>query len=85
MRQRMRGAWKRGGSTVRDERVVLALLLAQLQPAAFPMALGVLYCDPVESYDHAVHRQADDMGARPAAQTDLQQLLQSGRTWEVGQ
>jgi 2-oxoglutarate ferredoxin oxidoreductase subunit beta len=61
----------------------LALLLAQLQPPEFPMALGVLYCDPVESYDQAVHRQAGDMGAQPAAQTDLVDLLRSGRTWKV--
>ncbi len=79
------GEYSESDLLVHDETsIALALLLAQLQPPALPMALGVLYCNPVETYDHAVHRQAGDMGAQPAAQTDLQQLLRSGRTWEVG-
>jgi 2-oxoglutarate ferredoxin oxidoreductase subunit beta len=79
------GEYSEADLLVHDEtNIALALLLAQLQPPEFPMALGVLYCNPVETYDHAVHRQAGDMGARPSAETDLQQLLRSGRTWRVG-
>jgi 2-oxoglutarate ferredoxin oxidoreductase subunit beta len=64
---------------VHDERNrTLASLLAVLAPPAFPMALGVLYCDPAESYEREVHAQ---VGA--GREGDLEELLRKGRTWTV--
>jgi 2-oxoglutarate ferredoxin oxidoreductase subunit beta len=57
----------------------LAQLLAALEPP-LPTAMGVLYCNPMESYEHDVYAQR---GAVPA-KTDLDALLNSERTWEVG-
>ncbi len=56
----------------------LAMLLARLEPP-FPTAMGVLYCNPTESYEHDVYAQ------KGAAQGkgDLDALLNSERTWEV--
>jgi 2-oxoglutarate ferredoxin oxidoreductase subunit beta len=56
----------------------LAQLLAALEPP-FPTAMGVLYCNPSESYEHEVYAQ------KGAAQGngDLDALLNSERTWEV--
>jgi 2-oxoglutarate ferredoxin oxidoreductase subunit beta len=56
----------------------LAQLLATLEPP-FPAAMGVLYCNPTESYEHDVYAQKTASG-RP----DLDALLNSERTWEVG-
>jgi 2-oxoglutarate ferredoxin oxidoreductase subunit beta len=60
----------------------LASMLVGLQPPAFPMALGVIYCDPAETYEDAVYSQvpADKGGV---AGTDLNALLRSGQTWTV--
>ena len=56
----------------------LAQLLAALEPP-FPTAMGVLYCNPTESYEHDVYAQ---QGAAPG-KGDLDALLNSERTWEV--
>jgi 2-oxoglutarate ferredoxin oxidoreductase subunit beta len=56
----------------------LAQLLAALEPP-FPTAMGVLYCNPTDSYEHDVYAQK---GAAPA-KVDLDALLNSERTWEV--
>src|SRR6266516_2141237 len=73
-----------GGVTAVDIRVndeknrPLAMLLARLEPP-FPTAMGVLHCNPTESYEHDVYAQ------KGAAQGkgDLDALLNSERTWEV--
>jgi 2-oxoglutarate ferredoxin oxidoreductase subunit beta len=57
----------------------LAGLLAGLQPPAFPMALGVLYCDPAMSYEREVETLAKAAGTGG----DLAALLTKGRTWQV--
>jgi 2-oxoglutarate ferredoxin oxidoreductase subunit beta len=57
----------------------LAGLLAGLQPPAFPMALGVLYCDPAMPYDREVEALAEAAGTGG----DLAALLTKGRTWQV--
>ncbi len=68
---------------VHDERNrVLASLLAQLEPPAFPMAIGVLYCDPAEPYERAVHNQLSAVKAK-RQNGDLAALLKGGRTWIV--
>jgi 2-oxoglutarate ferredoxin oxidoreductase subunit beta len=56
----------------------LAMMLAGLQPPAFPMVLGVLYCDPRPSYDSEVRSQIPDH-----ASVELDALLRSGDTWTV--
>src|SRR5512143_1786601 len=57
----------------------LASLLAALQPPAFPMALGVLYCDPATSYEREVEAQMAAAGPKG----ELAELLRRGRTWQV--
>jgi 2-oxoglutarate ferredoxin oxidoreductase subunit beta len=57
----------------------LAGLLLQLRPPEFPMALGVLYCDPAPSYEHDVFEQQTAAGRAG----DLTALLRRGRTWSV--
>lgn len=57
----------------------LASLLAAMQPPAFPMALGVLYCDPAASYEREVEAQVAAAGPNG----DLAALLKKGRTWQV--
>lgn len=59
----------------------LAFLLAQLSLPTFPMAFGVLYCDPMPSYDSAVSTQNADASAKGPA--DVDRLLRSGHTWKV--
>jgi 2-oxoglutarate ferredoxin oxidoreductase subunit beta len=62
---------------------VLAGALAQLQPPAFPVALGVLYCNPgVSTYDQAVRDQVQLALSKKGA-GDLNKLLRSGHTWKV--
>ncbi len=58
----------------------LAALLASLAPPTYPEVLGVLYCNPGESYTGAVERQMAKAASGPA---DLAALLRSGRTWTV--
>jgi len=60
----------------------LAQLLVALEPPAFPVALGVLYCDPAPSYEAEVHAQARaaGLGREPA---DLGALLRREGTWTV--
>ena len=59
----------------------LAGMLLALQPPAFPMALGVIYCDPAPTYEEAVYSQIPP-GAT-AAQADIDKLLHQGQTWTV--
>lgn len=58
---------------------VLATLLASLAPPAFPVALGVLYCDPAPCHEDALAAQA----GQAAAPADLNALLRRGATWTV--
>ena len=63
----------------------LAGLLAAMTPPALPVALGVIYCDPRPSYDRLVHEQAASAnGDASAKNRDLNALLRSGYTWQVG-
>ena len=60
----------------------LAGWLARMEAPDFPVAIGVLYCDPTESYEAAVGRQIED-AKKKAPQASLNSLLQSGHTWTV--
>ena len=66
---------------VHDEKnLVMAQMLASLETPDFPVAVGVLYCNPAESYDESVAAQ---MKAAGPAKSDLNALLRQGRTWKV--
>jgi len=58
----------------------MAMMLADLHPPAFPVATGVIYCDPAPSYEQLVHEQAAAAG-KP--KDDIGELIHSGRTWQV--
>ena len=61
---------------------VLATLLAQMEGPNFPVAIGVLYCNPSNTYEGAVHAQiAAEKKAHPS--TNINDLLRSGPTWTV--
>ena len=66
---------------VHDEKnLVMAQMLAGLEPPDFPVALGVLYCNPIPSYDSEVYAQ---IAAAGPAKGDLNALLRQGRTWKI--
>jgi 2-oxoglutarate/2-oxoacid ferredoxin oxidoreductase subunit beta len=60
----------------------LAQLLATLGPPDFPVALGVLYCDPAPSFEAELYAQARTagLGTEPAT---LGALLRRDGTWTV--
>ena len=61
---------------------VLATLLAQMEGPNFPVAIGVLYCNPSNTYEDAVHAQiAAEKKAHPSI--NINDLLRSGPTWTV--
>lgn len=60
---------------------VLATLLAGMQGPDFPVAIGVLYCDPAPSYEQSI--EAVKKSAPSKHGGDLNALLRSGHTWQV--
>ncbi len=60
----------------------LAGMLVEMNPPDFPVALGVLYCKPEESYEAAVYAQVEEAKAAAGA-TGIDALLRSGHTWTV--
>jgi 2-oxoglutarate ferredoxin oxidoreductase subunit beta len=56
----------------------LAQLLVAMEPPEFPVALGVIYCDPAPAYEDQVASRLD-----AACCGDLNDLLRSARTWSV--
>jgi 2-oxoglutarate/2-oxoacid ferredoxin oxidoreductase subunit beta len=60
----------------------LAQLLVALEPPEFPVALGVLYCNPAPSYEADVYVQARAAGLGPE-HADLGALLRREGTWTV--
>jgi len=68
---------------VHDEtNIALAFALARMPFPAFPVALGVLYRNPRESYDAMLAQQRESIVAKKG-KGDLQALLRSGETWTV--
>jgi 2-oxoglutarate ferredoxin oxidoreductase subunit beta len=60
----------------------LAQMLAQMAGPGMPVALGVLYDNPTESYERKVAKDhADAKSAMPNA--DLGQLLYDGQVWQA--
>jgi len=67
---------------VHDETsIVIARLLIDMPFGDFPIALGIIYCDPTPAFDNAIiaqNRKASDGKTR-----DLNALLRRGDTWLV--
>jgi len=61
---------------------MLALMLAGMDSPDLPVAMGVIYCNPAQPYDAAVHKQLADVTAKTPA-TGLNALLRRGNTWTV--
>lgn len=60
---------------------ILATMLAGMQGPNFPVAIGVLYCDPAPSYEQSI--EAVKKRAPSKNNGDLNALLRSGHTWQV--
>ena len=60
----------------------LASMLATMEPPTFPVAIGVLYCNPGPSYVESLRNQSDTAKAA-APKADINDLLRSGHTWEI--
>ena len=61
----------------------MAMMLAQMEAPTMPVAVGVLYCNPAETYEHAVRVQ-EESATNAATIRDINALLRRGATWEVG-
>ncbi|WP_138380439.1 2-oxoacid:ferredoxin oxidoreductase subunit beta [Luteithermobacter gelatinilyticus] len=68
---------------VHDEtNLTLARLLVDLHGPDVPVVVGVIYCNPAESYETAVYEQIEQARkAKPAP--SINALLRKGRTWVV--
>jgi 2-oxoglutarate ferredoxin oxidoreductase subunit beta len=78
------GDWKAAGVLVHDEaNKTVARLLIDMPAGIFPMALGVIYCDPMPTFDKAVVALNQKVAA--SKKRDLQALLGSGETWSIGE
>ncbi|MBC8337631.1 MAG: 2-oxoacid:ferredoxin oxidoreductase subunit beta [Alphaproteobacteria bacterium] len=60
----------------------LANMLALMEPPLFPVAIGVLYCQPAPSYDDGVKKHKDEAKAQGSG-GDLNALLRRGHTWTI--
>jgi 2-oxoglutarate ferredoxin oxidoreductase subunit beta len=77
------GGVAEAGILVHDEtNRALANILAAMQPPHFPVALGVLYCNPEASFEARMASQVDQ-SAPPMTPSDLNALLRRGYTWTV--
>jgi 2-oxoglutarate ferredoxin oxidoreductase subunit beta len=62
---------------------MVAFMLAQMEPPHFPVALGVLLCNPAPAYEALVAGQLAEAKARQP-EADMDALLRRGTTWNVG-
>ena len=60
----------------------LAALLAAMQPPNHPMAIGVLYSNPVETYESQVYSQ---IAAARNGGANLNDVIRRGHTWRVNE
>ena len=76
------GDWKAADVLVHDETSrAVAQLLIDMPAASFPLALGVIYCDPMPTFDGAMAALSQKIAASKTR--DLQKLLRSGQTWSI--
>ncbi len=76
------GDWKTADVIVHDQtNRSVAHMLVEMPFGPFPMALGVIYDDPMPTFDSAVVEQHQKLaeGKTP----DLQKLVSKGQTWQV--
>jgi 2-oxoglutarate ferredoxin oxidoreductase subunit beta len=59
----------------------VAMMLVEMPQDVFPVALGVIYCDPAPTFDSAVIKQNTELSA--GKNPDLDALLKKGQTWTV--
>jgi 2-oxoglutarate ferredoxin oxidoreductase subunit beta len=59
----------------------LAALLILMPLEGFPIALGVIYENPAQTFESAVHEQNE--AAAKGKTPDLQALVSKGQTWQV--
>lgn len=59
----------------------VAQLLIDMPFGSFPVALGVIYCDPALAFDRSITEQ--NRKASAGKQRDLNALLRKGDTWSV--
>ncbi len=72
------------GVLVHDEtNKVQAQLLVDMKFGEFPVALGVLYCDPAPTFNEVVVEQ--NRAASTGKIADFAALVRKGQTWEVNQ
>ena len=77
------GDWKGAGVLVHDETSrTVAQLLIDMPVIGFPVALGVIYCDPMPTFDGPMVALNQKVAASKTR--DLQKLLRSGETWSIG-
>lgn len=77
------GDWQAAGVLVHDETSkVIAHLLINLPATTFPLPLGVIYCDPMPTFDGAMMALSQKVAANK--KPDLEKLLRSGETWSIG-
>jgi 2-oxoglutarate/2-oxoacid ferredoxin oxidoreductase subunit beta len=81
-----------GGGQVPDSQLLvhnergskpLAHLIAGMLQPAFPMPMGVIHVEDKPTYEAMAAQQIDDAIAKQGA-GDLERLLYSGMTWEIG-
>ena len=71
------------GVLVHDEtNRTLATMLAGMDDETLPVAVGVIYCDPGESYGDGMARMKDQAVKR-AEGADLKSIMHAGHTWTV--
>jgi 2-oxoglutarate ferredoxin oxidoreductase subunit beta len=62
----------------------LGVMLAAMEPPTFPIAIGVIYCDPRPSYEGAVWAQNEQAKGRlDGKKPTIDALLRAGHTWTV--
>ena len=61
---------------------VMAGMLAGMRNPDFPVAVGVLYCEPAQAYDAVVHEQIN-AAVTAKGLADINSLLRNGATWTV--
>ena len=76
------GNWEAAGVIVHDvTNRAVAHMLVEMPFGEFPMAMGVLYDDPMPTFDAAVIYQNEQASAGKSP--DLQGLISKGQTWIV--
>jgi len=76
------GNWQAADVIVHDvTNRAVAHMLVEMPFGPFPMALGVLYDDPVPTFESAI--VAQNLAAADGKLPDLQALVSKGQTWQV--